>query len=113
MGGWTRDDAKLRRLGEDGHLTTGQHSGVHPADEGEAQVAVLNPGDHQADLIQVSVQQQPFGVGLPTAAHADDIAQPIRPHLVHPRSKQLCCHSRHMGLITRGASCLAQPFQTV
>lgn len=57
MGGWTRDDAKLRRLGEDGHLTTGQHSGVHPADGGEAQVAVLNPGDHQADLIQVSVQQ--------------------------------------------------------
>ena len=63
--------------------------GVHPAQGAEPKKPFLNAGDHQPNLVDVGIQQQAFGVGLPAAAHADDTAAAVDGHLVHQGPEQL------------------------
>ena len=77
------------RVGEDDHLPVREHPGVHPAQGGKAEKALVMAGDDKADFIQVGVQQQPWGVLPPAPAHPYHAAQPGGMHLVHQGAEQL------------------------
>ena len=89
VGGQTGHHPVGGRIGEDGQLPVGEHPGVHPAQRGEAEKAVLVAGHDKADLVQVGVQEQFPGPLFSAAAHAHHIAHLVNPRLVHQRAEQL------------------------
>lgn len=92
-------------------LPVGQHPGVHAPQGGEAEIAVLVPGDEKADLVQVGVQQQPGGVLLPAPAQAHHAAHAVHPHLVHQGTQQLRRRLGHRAFKAAGPRQGAQVFQ--
>lgn len=68
---------------------SGSILGSIPAQWGEAEEALLMPGDEKADLVQVGVQQHLFGP-LPAAApHPHHAAHTVQKCLVHQGAEQL------------------------
>ena len=89
VGGQTGHHPVSGGIGEDGQLPVGEHPGVHPAQRGEAEKAVLVAGHDKADLVQVGVQEQFPGPLLSAAADPHHAAHFVNPRLVHQGAEQL------------------------
>ena len=98
--GHNAQDGGLRHYRE---LPVGQHPGVYPADGAEAEKALLDAGDHEADLVQMGVQQQLLRARSAAQAHADGIAEAVYRRLIHIGTHQLHGLLGHRPLKAGGA----------
>ena len=102
MGWHTGHYSQARGLGKDGQLPVREHPGVHPAQGGDAQKAILMASDNKTNLVQVGVQQQPGGVLLPAAAQSHHAAHPVHFGLVGQGAQQLRSLPGHRSLKAAG-----------
>ena len=111
MGRQAGHHAQHGGVGEYGELPVGQHPGVHPADGAEAEEALLDAGDDEADLIQMGVQQQPGGAGAAAQPHPHRIAEPVHVGLIQEGPHQVGGLHGHRPLKAGGSGHGAQAAQ--